>query len=66
MDPLTSWVANDPAVVRVLWILALVLAPLLVWFFSFCCYTWNHGSSSASMERYLEGRVDTPLPSRAT
>ncbi|XP_037119551.1 plectin a isoform X4 [Syngnathus acus] len=60
MDTLTAWVATDPALVRILWILALVLATLLVWFFSFCCYTWNRDSSSASMERYLEVMVKPP------
>ncbi|XP_061903122.1 plectin a isoform X2 [Entelurus aequoreus] len=47
MDPLTAWTGS-----RLLWILVLVLATLLVWFFSFCCYTWKQ-TSSASMERYL-------------
>ncbi|XP_027142352.1 plectin a isoform X4 [Larimichthys crocea] len=52
MDLLTAWVVTNPAVARLLWVLALVLATLLVWLFFFCCYSWNQ-SSSPSLERYL-------------
>ncbi|XP_039875842.1 uncharacterized protein LOC120726380 [Simochromis diagramma] len=52
MDISTTWAASNPAVARLLWVLGLVLATLLVWFLSFCCYSWNH-SSSPSLERYL-------------
>ncbi|KAG8004859.1 hypothetical protein GBF38_010671 [Nibea albiflora] len=52
MDILTAWVVTNPAVARLLWVLALVLATLLVWLFFFCCYSWNQ-SSSPSLERYL-------------
>lgn len=55
MDISTTWAASNPAVARLLWVLGLVLATLLVWFLSFCCYSWNH-SSSPSLERYLAGR----------
>lgn len=55
MDILTAWAVTNPAVARLLWVLALVLATLLVWLFFFCCYSWNQ-SSSPSMERYLAGR----------
>ncbi|XP_054619677.1 plectin a isoform X7 [Dunckerocampus dactyliophorus] len=60
MDMLTAWAVTNPAVARLLWILVLVLATLLVWCFSFCCYTWNQSSSSASMERYLAVMVKRP------
>ncbi|XP_054874026.1 plectin a isoform X34 [Amphiprion ocellaris] len=52
MDILTAWAATNPAVARLLWVLALVLATFLVWLFFFCCYSWNQ-SSSPSLERYL-------------
>ncbi|CAB1428370.1 unnamed protein product [Pleuronectes platessa] len=52
MDLLTAWAATDPAVARLLWVLALVLATLLVWLLFFCCYGWNQ-SSSSSLEKYL-------------
>ncbi|XP_071356207.1 plectin a isoform X2 [Trachinotus anak] len=52
MDILTAWAVTNPAVARLLWVLALVLATLLVWLFFFCCYSWNQ-SSSPSLERYL-------------
>ncbi|KAM7373522.1 hypothetical protein PAMP_008367 [Pampus punctatissimus] len=52
MDILTAWAVTNPAVVRILWVLVLVLATLLVWFFFFCCYTWNQ-RSLPSLERYL-------------
>ena len=55
MDILTAWAVTNPAVARLLWVLALVLATLLVWLFFFCCYSWNQ-SSSPSLERYLAGR----------
>lgn len=55
MDISTTWAASNPAVARLLWVLGLVLATLLVWFLSFCCYSWNH-NSSPSLERYLAGR----------
>ncbi|KAK7898496.1 hypothetical protein WMY93_019349 [Mugilogobius chulae] len=52
MDILAAWDEVNPAVARLLWVLALVLATLTVWLFFFCCYGWNQGSS-LSMERYL-------------
>ncbi len=54
MDILTTWAVTNPAVARLLWVVALVLATLLVWLFFFCCYSWNQ-SSSPSLERYLAG-----------
>ncbi|KAM7384661.1 hypothetical protein PAMA_011828 [Pampus argenteus] len=56
MDILTAWAATNPAVLRILWVLVLVLATLLVWFFFFCCYIWNQ-RSSPSLETYLAGNV---------
>ncbi|XP_069372539.1 plectin a isoform X32 [Paralichthys olivaceus] len=50
MDLLTA--VTNPAVARLLWVLALVLATLLVWLLFFCCYSWNQ-SSSSSLEKYL-------------
>lgn len=55
MDLLTSWAVADPAAAQLVWVLGLVLATLLVWFLSFCCYSWKQ-SSSPSLERYLTGR----------
>lgn len=54
MDVLRAWAQSDPAVVQLLWILALVLATLLLWLF-FMCFGWRR-SSSSSLERYLAGR----------
>lgn len=54
MDILRAWAENDPAVAQLLWILALVLATLLLWLF-FVCFVWRR-SSSPSLERYLAGR----------
>lgn len=54
MNVLRAWAVSDPAVAQLLWILALVLATLLLWLF-FVCFGWRR-SSSASLERYLAGR----------
>lgn len=63
MDVLRPWAVNDPAVAQLLWILALVLATLLLWLFFFC-FSWKR-NASPSLERYLAGRwaLTTPHPS---
>lgn len=62
MDVLRAWAVNDPAVAQLLWILALVLATLLLWLFFFC-FSWKR-NASPSLERYLAGRwaLNTPPP----
>ncbi|KAM4538788.1 plectin a isoform 3-T3 [Odontesthes bonariensis] len=60
MDVLTAWAASDPAAARLLWVVLLVAATFLVWLF-FCCYSWNH-SSSSSLERYLAVTVKKSKP----
>lgn len=54
MDALTSWAVTNPAVAQFLWVIALVLATLLLWLLFFC-YNWKH-RASPSLERYLAGR----------
>lgn len=61
MDILTAWAVTNPSAARLLWVLALVLATLLVWLLFFCCYSWNQ-RSSPSLERYLAGRWALDLP----
>ncbi|XP_068189846.1 uncharacterized protein [Antennarius striatus] len=52
MDILSAWADADPAVAGLLWVLALVLATLLVWLLFCSCHSWNQ-SSSPSLEKYL-------------
>ncbi|MCI4391931.1 hypothetical protein PGIGA_G00140000 [Pangasianodon gigas] len=51
MNALHDWVLAYPAPARLLWVLALVLATLLVWSLFFCC--WENRSSVSPLERYL-------------
>ncbi|XP_060753468.1 plectin a isoform X3 [Tachysurus vachellii] len=51
MDALHDWVLAYPAPARMAWVLALVLATLLVWSLFFCC--WENRSSVSPLERYL-------------
>ncbi|XP_053347946.1 plectin a isoform X1 [Clarias gariepinus] len=51
MDALHDWVLTYPAPARLVWVLALVLATLLVWSLFFCC--WETRNSVSPLERYL-------------
>ncbi|TSK31513.1 Plectin [Bagarius yarrelli] len=51
MDAFHDWVLAYPAPARLVWVLALVLATLLVWSLFFCC--WETRSSVSPLERYL-------------
>ncbi|KAF5901271.1 plectin-like isoform X1, partial [Clarias magur] len=57
MDALHDWVLTYPAPARLVWVLALVLATLLVWSLFFCC--WETRNSVSPLERYLSAMKKT-------